>query len=393
MIKKGFKTNHRNLILSYPSITVPIPLSSTNICTLNDCVFSKGNQLINTTTLLYLSLLTHLLQCPLVRPDALNQRNREWINLVRLMRLVHDRQWHPVNTINITTFFQHSLHFPSYHSPEPETLQIPHLLVQRNDLRQEVHLQLQHTAPSRPGPHRVNHKDPSSDPDLPFLHIPRPVLEHFLRGQFRPETISIRLQLLSLQVTLPSLSQHILHALQVHRQLVINLPGPDNRTCHRWQVPDHGQPATLTLRVLDLELLVKGLNVILHPLDQLRLVLADRSTDMRTNEERIEAGEDPEHLIRILGRSQLIPQVGSDPGLHSVNPLLVPLHCSIPGVNALLGDVQALNLFDIFVRQVDLLYSTVRRIPVQTHRLTLVSGLNVLGSSHNRRRIIGGLEM
>ena len=74
-----------------------------------------------------------------------------------------------------------------------------------------------------------------------------------------------------------------------------------------------------------LELVVQSLDVVLHPLDELRLVLTDGPSDVRPDEEGIVAREDAEHLVGIPGRPQLVPQAGCDPGLHSVDPLVVPL--------------------------------------------------------------------
>lgn len=60
------------------------------------------------------------------------------------------------------------------------------------------------------------------------------------------------------------------------------------------------------MRMTYLELVMKCLNVILHPLDQLGLVFADCTSDVWTHKQSIEPGEDPEHLVCILGCSKLV---------------------------------------------------------------------------------------
>ncbi len=65
------------------------------------------------------------------------------------------------------------------------------------------------------------------------------------------------------------------------------------------------------------------LDVVLHPLDQLSLVLPDGAADVRPHEQRVKSGEDTEHFVGILGSSQLVSQTSSDPCLNSVNPLII----------------------------------------------------------------------
>ena len=72
-----------------------------------------------------------------------------------------------------------------------------------------------------------------------------------------------------------------------------------------------------------LELLVESFNVVLDPLDELGLVLPDGSTDMWPHKQGVEAREDSEHLVGVLGRAELIPQTGSDPRFYTVNALFI----------------------------------------------------------------------
>ena len=64
------------------------------------------------------------------------------------------------------------------------------------------------------------------------------------------------------------------------------------------------------MRVLYLELGVERLDVVLDPLYELGLVLADGAPDVRSHEERVEPREDAEHLVGVLGGAQLVSQSG-----------------------------------------------------------------------------------
>lgn len=77
-------------------------------------------------------------------------------------------------------------------------------------------------------------------------------------------------------------------------------------------------------RILYLELVMECFDVILHPLDQLSLVLPDCTSDVWTHKQSIEPGENPEHLIGILSCSKLISKTCSDTSLHSVYALIIP---------------------------------------------------------------------
>lgn len=68
-----------------------------------------------------------------------------------------------------------------------------------------------------------------------------------------------------------------------------------------------------------LELLVQALYIILNTLDELCLVLSDGTTNMRAHKQGIEARENAEHFVGILGRSQLVPQTSSDAGLDNIS--------------------------------------------------------------------------
>ena len=57
------------------------------------------------------------------------------------------------------------------------------------------------------------------------------------------------------------------------------------------------------------------LDVVLNALYELRLVLPDGASDMRSHEQRVEARENPKHFVGVLGRPQLVPETGRDAGL------------------------------------------------------------------------------
>lgn len=65
----------------------------------------------------------------------------------------------------------------------------------------------------------------------------------------------------------------------------------------------------------NLEFLMKALNVILDPLNKLCLILSDGTTDVGTHKQGVEAGENTEHFIGILGSAQLVPEPSCDAGL------------------------------------------------------------------------------
>ena len=81
----------------------------------------------------------------------------------------------------------------------------------------------------------------------------------------------------------------------------------------------------LTELLLYLELVMQRLDVVFDALDELRLVFTDGSADVRPHEQRVEAGEDAEHLVGILCSSKLVSETSSDTCLHSVYSLIIPL--------------------------------------------------------------------
>jgi len=56
------------------------------------------------------------------------------------------------------------------------------------------------------------------------------------------------------------------------------------------------------MSVLLLEPLVESRDGLLHILDELRLILGDSAADFGPDEESIELGEHPEHLVCVLSR-------------------------------------------------------------------------------------------
>lgn len=188
-----------------------------------------------------------------------------------------------------------------------------------------------------------------------FTYFSSPVIKYLLGVKFGSEAIAILFQLQSFHMILPTFSQNIFHSLHVCSQLTVDLLGPDDGARHWWQVSDVAHLAGLALRVLHFELVVQGLDVIFHALDELRLVLSNGTPNMGAHEEGVEAGENAEHLVGVLCGSQLIAQAGGDPRLHAVDAFVVALHGSFPGFYTLLRNIQAIHLFHVLISQVDLL--------------------------------------
>ena len=69
---------------------------------------------------------------------------------------------------------------------------------------------------------------------------------------------------------------------------------------------------------------MQSLDVVLHSLYKLGLIFSDGATDVRPHKQRVEAGEDTEHLVGVLGSAELIPQTCGDAGLHTVDSLIIP---------------------------------------------------------------------
>lgn len=103
------------------------------------------------------------------------------------------------------------------------------------------------------------------------------------------------------------------------------------------------------------EFLMQCFNVILYSLDELCLILSDGTSNVRSHKQRIEAREDTEHLISILGRSKLVTETCRDTSLNSINPLLVPPDSCLPGLIAFAGNVQTVHFLDVLIGNVDLL--------------------------------------
>lgn len=69
---------------------------------------------------------------------------------------------------------------------------------------------------------------------------------------------------------------------------------------------------------------MQSFNVILDPLYQLSLVLTDGSSDVWAHKQCIESWKDSEHLISILGSTELVSKPCGDTGFDSVNSFIVP---------------------------------------------------------------------
>ena len=75
---------------------------------------------------------------------------------------------------------------------------------------------------------------------------------------------------------------------------------------------------------------MQSFNIVLHALDQLGLVLTNGTTDVGSHEQGVEAGKDAEHLVGVLGGSQLVAETSRYPGLNTIDPLVVALDGAFP---------------------------------------------------------------
>ncbi len=110
---------------------------------------------------------------------------------------------------------------------------------------------------------------------------------------------------MAFDVILPSSAEDIFDAFHVGGQLPIDLLGPDDGASNWGNVTNTGHSISLAVYILDLEFLVQGFDVVLDSLNQLGLVFSDGTPDMGPHEEGVEPREDAEHLVGILGRSEL----------------------------------------------------------------------------------------
>ena len=79
------------------------------------------------------------------------------------------------------------------------------LFGQRDDLGQEVDAEAQRVAAAADARAlRVDGEDAARHAQVALLHLARPILEDLLRVQLQPEAVAVRLQLLTLNVVLPS---------------------------------------------------------------------------------------------------------------------------------------------------------------------------------------------
>lgn len=73
----------------------------------------------------------------------------------------------------------------------------------------------------------------------------------------------------------------------------------------------------------NLELVMEGLDVVFDSLDQLCLIFTYGTPDVWPHKQRIEAWEDPEHLVGILCSTKLVSQPCCDAGLHPVDSFII----------------------------------------------------------------------
>lgn len=67
-----------------------------------------------------------------------------------------------------------------------------------------------------------------------------------------------------------------------------------------------------------LKFLMQCLNIVFHTLYELGLVLANGAADVRAHKQGVEPGEYAEHLVGVLGSSELITQMSGDASLDAI---------------------------------------------------------------------------
>lgn len=230
--------------------------------------------------------------------------------------------------------------------------EVADLLEERDDLRVKVDRQLEGAGRAR----LDDVEQPTGDLHVSLLDVVQPGLVERAGVQLSLEARALALQLLALGVVLPALSENVLDPLHVGGQLPFDLTGPDDGTCHGGQVPELRHVVGLRVAVILDELLVKRLDVLLDRLDELRLILLDRSSDLcskvrrsvirqatirlelvanlLSDEERVEPRKDAEHLVGVPGRTEAVAKSCDDLVLDSCNPLVVGGLCGEPDLRS-----------------------------------------------------------
>lgn len=214
--------------------------------------------------------------------------------------------------------------------PQPE--QIANLLEQRDDLRVKVDHELQ-VAVLLPVLGDV--EQATADLEVAPVDIGEPRFVDRARVQLLPERLALRLEALTLGVMGPLATEDVLDALHVVVQLALDLLRPCDRTGDRRLIAELSHSVGLGRLVAELELVLERADVVLHRVDQLRLIFRDGATDLGANEERVELGENAEHLVRVLGAAEPVPQPRDDVVLDAGDSLVVRQLTSDPEVGAL----------------------------------------------------------
>lgn len=105
----------------------------------------------------------------------------------------------------------------------------------------------------------------------------------------------------------------------------------------------------------NLKLVMQGLNVIFDPLNELGLVFPDGTADVRAHKQGVEAREDAEHLVGVLGCAELVTETSCYTGLNAVDSLVISLHGSLPCFRSFLANIQTIHFLHILIGQVHLL--------------------------------------
>lgn len=275
----------------------------------------------------------------IVHPDRLHQVDRVRIDSLRLLGVVDDCMG----------------------NRKVQPKQISNLLEERDGLGIEIDGKLQGRLSVRLD-RRVALSDDFEQPPSDSLFASCDILDPCFKDrrgvELLAEKVAFRLEPLSLGIHLPALSEHVFDTLHVGRELLLDLFGPDDSACDWREIAELRHVRRFGIAVVAGELQVEFLDVLLDRVDEARLVLLDRPTDLNptgersaalpvgsqggqrfpylgSHKQRIEFGEDPEHLVSVAGSSQTVSQARDDLVLNPSHTFVIGTLGSDPDLRAL----------------------------------------------------------
>ncbi|KAH3946942.1 hypothetical protein HBI25_079570 [Parastagonospora nodorum] len=197
----------------------------------------------------------------------------------------------------------------------------------------------------------------SGNGELPSRDFLQPRLEDGTGVELLLKHAALSLEFLTLRVKRPVLAQNVFNLAHVVFELGFDLASPYNRAGHGREIAKLRHRVRLRVAVLALEALVESRNVLLDILYELRLVLRDSSSDLGPHEERVELGEDAEHLAGGLGSSQTISESRNDRVLDTRGALVVLLLSLLKQPRTLCGNIEHVDILENVIGFLDFLDS------------------------------------